>query len=226
MVVYKAPQRMLRVAGGIQTRMGPYRTSSTELKFLDQTANKTLNETGILLFGGSGPRFHPSQGTGDSERIGRCHTMRRISGRIVVSNENRTQSAGSNVSANEVRIVVVIDTQCNGTSPTDAIALEVLNGYDVKAFRNLDNVYRFKVLWDKTFTLSNTGGGYDGTNAVSYGRNQFAKFSIPLNVKVHSSGSGNTTSNIADNNLIMFAVTNTADEATVKWSARLRFSDA
>lgn len=219
---------MMQVSSGVKARSAPYSSSSSELKFLDAGDTTAITATRTVLIGAGANTLHPVQGTGDSERIGRCHMMKNVSGRITVLAENQDQTSGALPSVVQVRIALVLDTQANGTSASSTTIQEIysVSGGEVEAFRNLDNVYRFKVLWEKTMTINNGGGAYDGTNAVGFGKRAFAKFNRNLNLKVHSLGTGGGSSDISDNRLLLIAMTEDNNDLSIQWNCRLRYSDA
>lgn len=117
-----------------------------------------------------------------------------------------------------LRSMLVLDNSPNGSKAT---ITEILESVDVIAMRNNINFGRFRVLYDRTFTMSGTGE----ENGV------FHKY-IKLNKHVKYSGSGGTENDIESGQLLFVQISNEDPGATpqefppsVKWNTRVRFVD-
>lgn len=90
------------------------------------------------------------QGPEESQRVGRKISITNINikGHILLSG---TTAA---VTANRVRIAVVWDKQSNGTAMTAAQVWNIAGTADINAYRALDNIGRFVILYDKVHSVS------------------------------------------------------------------------
>lgn len=119
------------------------RRGRSELKTVDTALNQVISNTGTMfLFNGI------SQGTDYTNRDGRIVTMKSIYWRFSITpNINATALAAGD----SVRILIVYDCQTNGTAPTPANILQVVNPHSPM---NLNFRDRFKVLYDKQIGMS------------------------------------------------------------------------
>lgn len=92
-----------------------------------------------------------AQGTTQNSRIGNKMTVYRVRVQGQLS-MNATTSA---ISASYARIVLVLDTQANGTmaAASDVFESTAAGVTNLFAFQNMDNVGRFRVLKDKRFKI-------------------------------------------------------------------------
>ncbi len=96
-------------------------------------------------------------GTGESERIGRKVTVKKINWRdeIVLPNAQNMTSV-----LDTVRVILYLDKQANGAT---SAALDILETDDFQSFNNLSNKNRFLILMDRTHNLNAQAGGGNGT---------------------------------------------------------------
>jgi hypothetical protein len=94
------------------------------------------------------------------------------------SEQNQTATDYGNL----IRIILCIDQQTNGSQMNgeDLMQDPVTNSSNVSinSFQNLQNLGRFRVLKDKTFTLNNPAVTYDGTNIEQNGLVRHFKWNI------------------------------------------------
>lgn len=123
----------------------------------------------------------------------------------------------------KVRIIVAIDTQNNNT-PMVTNDLANITTASILGFRNIEHIQRYKVLWDKVFTVKQAAN-YDATNAII--PCVYFKKNLKLNNLITSfSGSANDAGNITDNAIKMFVVTdlpNGDDSVQMTFASRMRF---
>ncbi len=111
--------------------------------------------------------FAPQEGNDINNRVGRKVTVKsiRLRGSINVplQVDQTTADAGS-----EFRVILVQDMQTNAAQMQgeDLMALPgaATGLLAVNTFQSLNNLGRFKVIKDKTYTLQNPNIVYDGTN--------------------------------------------------------------
>ena len=210
-----------RTAMSVNQRKKFYR-GAQELKFVDRQKTFTASNS-VILYGASTDTVLPSQGAGDSERIGRtisCKSLH-IRGQCVIPATNDF-AEGSTI----LRLVVGVDTQCNGSDITvaDVFDAGVETALITNRFRQLDNVYRIKILYDKVISVNSQAAQGNGTTRSSYQtkRNWYAN--IPLGFKTHFSGTTTNTSNVADNNIFVLLL-DSEGVCTGEFNARLRYTD-
>lgn len=116
--------------------------SPPERKFLDVTAlGTTLANIRFILMNGI------AQGTGVSGRIGNKITMTSAQGRISIYVSTATTSPS-------VRCMLVFDSQTNSAVFTGGDLLaSAAAGVDFLSPLNLNNRERFRILWDRTYTV-------------------------------------------------------------------------
>lgn len=122
----------------------------------------------------------------------------------------------ASATATSVRILLVMDKQTNGAIYTLADLLEDTSASDnIVSANNLDNKFRFKVLYDKVFNVSNSGES----------RRKYKIFK-KLPIKIRYDGNAGDITDITSWSLSLVAI---ADEATNTpghtFFARLRFVD-
>lgn len=173
---------------------------------ISASANPVMSAQGVLLNG-------VAKGDDYFQRIGRTVQWKTFSvkGTITpaVINASSTYSNPQNV-----RILVFWDTQANGTSPLTTDVLDAGSGtINTHSNLNLNNRERFKVLWDKVYSI----GGYYGA-AITYAAGPWAqkiklfkKFKVPVN-QVYNDGTGGSPGNIATNALWLLVI---GDDALV-----------
>ena len=126
-----------------------------------------------------------------------------------------------------VTAVIVLDKQANGsTGPTYAELFDS-SGEDELAFRNLDNVDRYKILKKWQFTMQNTAGAWDGVNDKFTGNNRFFRWykkwggrGMPITYSIGNTDGVSTA--IKDNNIWMMIFADNAN-CTVTATTRVRF---
>lgn len=162
------------------------------------------------------------QGTTKNSRIGnKCTVVNlNIHGQLTLL----TQAADS-VVGDKVRFIVFIDKQANGAVPASvADILQTMPGAttDVNSFRNLDNVERFIILKDKTYTLNqSTQSGALGSNVVVREIKMNKKCAVPLEF---SSTTGAITE-IRSNNIMWMAISLGNNTTNIALTSRVKFSD-
>ncbi len=141
---------------GRYNRTPANKTLKPETKFLDFT-------TDDAVIAAAGTVAVPSvvlitQGTGESERIGRQVKLTAIGWRFEITIAAQT---GAGAGQNEVvRVILFHDRQANGAAaPKGEI---VADATDYQTFNNLANTKRFRTLMDRTYVLTPTSAAGDG----------------------------------------------------------------
>ncbi len=115
-----------------------------------------------------------------------------------------------------VRILLVQDKQCNGTAVSWADVLSSATSPDsLVAFNNLDNKYRFNILYDRVHQMSINGR-----------RNIYGKFYKKCAIKVRYSSNLGTVADINTNNLAILWVSDEASNTpAMELISRVRYVD-
>lgn len=169
----------------------------------------------------------------ESERTGRKVTIRAINvnGHIQPLQSSSVTTAtfltSGVIRSVLCRVMLILDTQCNGALPSVA---NVLQTTDVLGFLNLENSGRFVILWNKVITVGHTAAaaGWDGSvlkkvvggdgMGISYNK----KCCIPI--EYDNTASTGAVGTIKSNNLFWLFIAN-GIEATYSLKTRIRFTD-
>lgn len=190
------------------TRYTPRMITGPEWKYADVTGTYAVDSTGALaLLNGIVP------GTAATERIGQKITIRSLELRgynYVTPTDGLDQLH---------RRILVLDSQTNAAALTIAQVLQTANVFSP---RNLQNRKRFKILYDKTFTLN--------ASAEAGSRRWFKmymKFRKPI-ITDYNTGTAGTVADIVTNSLYLINLgTNPAGVTAGGASSwiRMRYSD-
>lgn len=180
--------------------------SPPEQKFLDTTAlGINTSAPRIILLNGI------AEGTGVSQRVGRKIKMTSVQGRMSVYVSTATTSPS-------VRCMIVYDMQTNSTLAGLGDILQVFTaGSDFISPYNLNNRDRFRVLWDKTYTV----------NAVNNERATF-KFYKKLKLDTVYDNTGAIIDDISTGSLLLLFFSSdrtVAANPVVDYYARVRYMD-
>ncbi len=200
---------------GYQRTVGYY-GGAKELKFFDTD----IALADVLAIGSV---WEPSlnlipQGTEQSQRIGRKCTLKSINVRFNVKLGSQT---GPLAASETVRVMVVLDKQCNGLAATVAGLLETAN---YQSFNNLAEKSRFRVLCDRTYDLnaqaSSGAAGADETAPVVINDTLFKSVNLPIEFNEGATGA---ITEIRSNNVFMLAIAEIGGLASIDGTARVRF---
>ncbi len=215
----RRPRRNARVGGysGIEYKFKD--DILTDEAFLTTWATKNPSSTNCLAA--------VEAGAGEKLRTGRKIFIKSlfVRGEIEVpfakaaTNPHETQ---------QVRICLVLDTQTNNAemAATDVMEASTKN---YLSFRKLENTQRFKVLWDRTFTLGPLGMNEGATNAFARGGNKrvfkiMKTFKTSISVQYNATASPPTVAQITDNSFHIIGVANTTT-VILSYATRIRFRD-
>ncbi len=189
-----------------------------ELKFIDgQDTDAIVSLAGTIIEAGS--IINIAQGTTQNERIGRKIVIKKIAINIRVF--LNLQSA-MNLTADEFRIIIYQDKQCNGAT---AAVGDLLATGDIQSFRNLTETGRFKFLYDhkvqlncKVITINAADTIATGVFAKSWAH--YIDCSIPIE---YDSTTGAITE-IRSNNIGILVIShNSIAQSDLHW--RIRYTD-
>lgn len=183
-------------------------------------ANSNLDPTTLNTL------FAPSNGAGETQRIGKACKVMQIRMRFHLQSAQQTNQTVADPSC-DCRIIVFQDLQTNAAQATGAQVMTAgandFNG--ILQFQNVDNFGRFKVLMDKTVNLQNPTMTYDGTNIEQSGISKVwkwsKKFKTPIVVRFNNVNGG-TVADIVDNSFHVIGLCNN-DELVPQLSYQCRF---
>lgn len=186
------------------------RALKPEFDFKDTAMSSAAVSTTPVAFG---PLNALSQGAAASDRVGRKIQVRSI--------EMRGYLYGDSAAVvNHVRLVVVQDKQANGAAPSWT---DIYDSNLYYSLRNLAKKQRFKILWDKTYTL--VGNSSAPQDTTSKHVQMYKKVNIQTD---YNSGNAGTVADIDKNSIYVFAIalagSGTGD---MQWNgtARIRYTD-
>lgn len=203
-----------RAQKGLYRRTGYYgmnRQGDTELKFIDQLFGfVNTGVTGVVI------DILPDiqQGTAESARIGRNIVVKRI--QVTITYRISVSILASETSAN-VRFMIMLDKQANGTIATAGQVLETGN---IMSFMNLANRHRFRILKDVFYSSTAESGAYDGVNTVFGFESRIVRFYLPVDLKIEYSGSVGVIGERRSNNIFMLVI---GDTQRLSYSLNVRF---
>jgi len=201
--------------GGYYGRFQPF---GSELKFHDVVFSGAIDSTGEIAPASGTPQslVNIAQGTGESQRVGRRCTIKKIDmkGDMVLA---------QNIGSVTYSIALVLDTQTNGAFPSGTYT-DVFETDSPLSFLNLANSQRFRIL-KRWFGVLNQNAG-DGSGAYQAVRRSI-KFHKACNIPIEYSSTTGAITEIRTNNIfVMWDCDAGADDAvTVAMNWRLRFSD-
>lgn len=211
---YRKPIYSLRKAQrGYVRRSGLWRTNGASVQNEKKYHDGTQVQYGVAT-GGDLPMatmLEIPQNTSQSGRIGKTIHVKDLFVRYELGIAAGAAAVGSDI----VRVMIIKDKQCNGTSPA---ILDILNQATVDSFNKLENKYRFQVLYDETHSLNAPGG--DGTNTVR----QILQCRASKNLKnmpMEYSGVTGAIGEVRSNNIFMLTIAKYGSATfSCKWRAR------
>lgn len=193
--------------GGYYGRFRGRRTRDGELKFKDFASSTAFQQAGAV-----NPDFTTvAQGVGETERIGKKIVVKSIYLRGVIVHQPTAAISGGNT----VRIMIVNDKQANGAAFTVG---QVLNPQSYLAHRNLENVDRFRVLRDSTFSMNS-----EGVNESQKNISMYIKCNIPI--EYDSSTTSGAIVSQRSNSIALLMIGDTNNVTVLSYNVRIRYAD-
>lgn len=188
-----------------------------ELKFLDQSVlQATVTPAGDIMTSSINTI---SQGTGQTQRIGRKCTVKAIYINFTVLLHSPT----SNVRTSDIyRIMIYQDKQCNGAS---AAVNNLLQVTQYNSHREMSETMRFRTLYDKTRAINTLC--VQGASASTFlGGTIHHHFSVAIkcNIPIMFTGTTGAIAEIKSNNIGIMVI-GEKNLTTVSGRVRIRFSD-
>ncbi len=203
--------------GGYYGRMGGGGgacSGKPELKFHDLdindalvAANGTIAEDSVLTI---------PQGDGENERDGRKMCVKKIGWRFKMTLQ--AIDAGTPQFAETVRVILYLDTQCNGAAATAALILQTDS---FQSFNNLEQGKRFKIWMDRTYDLNPHAGG--GTDTGQYGLADTFFKTCNLPITYDSTATTGAIATLRDNNIGVLLLGDQGAVVAFESKMRVRF---
>ncbi len=126
-----------------------------------------------------------------------------------------------------VRVMLVVDQQARGATPTIA---EMLESVDVMSHRNLENSARFRFLYDRTIKMNPQGislSTVDAVNSVGGCVNRQIAHRWPsgLHVTYDTTDTTGVSANIKMNNIWLVFLSTASNASVHKYNCRIRYTD-
>lgn len=156
-----------------------------------------------------------AQGVTEVQRVGRKAFIKNINLRYYVELPHSASSAEGDI----VRVALVWDKQANGVQ---AIGTDIWeDGTALMTFRNLVNVGRFVIMYDRVHPLNILASH---TTTGSFPLVRYFHYSKKCNIPIEYSGATGAITERKSNNIFVIAYTNTGI-ATLRGLVRIRFTD-
>lgn len=203
-----------------------------ENKFLDTELTPTNLTTSFVALNPTGTGCTdslsvPAEGTGQSERNGRNYTIHKIylHGNFAIGS---VESSTSPLADIRCRVVIYIDTQTNNAEANPSNIMDQGGTDNLLAFRNLEEVSRFRVLFDKTLVMRFNNQMNEGAiNLFASGLrvapfNFYHTFKEPIKVQCNATTANVTSCTNSQIGLLAIAST-TTNTPTITYQCRVRF---
>ena len=196
---------------------GAFTGRRPERKFVDTTVASTASASAGAIASNSLNII--AEGNGESQRTGRRITVTSIMMRGVI---RLPQTSTASESSDIVRVIVYQDKQTNGAAAT---VTGILESADYRAFNNLANRQRFKVIKDMTIAMNQGGGSTAGS--INYGEYmQPISFFKKCRTQIEYDNSATTgaITTQRSNNFGVLVISRDGT-ATFEYTTRLRYED-
>ncbi len=182
--------------GGYYARYNvPLGAAAQERKFFDVDVDDAVI-TATWAFFGTGTINNIATGTGESGRIGRKITVKKVMWKYTVTLPDTTVAASTR---DTVRLVLYLDKQCNGATAAQATMWQSDNYH---TFRNLENSARYRILHDKVIDLNSQAGGTSGAGVHQFGADSVSgTFYHDCTIPIEFSSTTGAITEIRSNNL-------------------------
>jgi len=152
-----------------------------------------------------------AQGTSENDRIGNKITVKNINLRFTLKLDPYSSVTYNNYYAGRFRVILLRDKQTNGTQCQLSDVFDGVTSYGnqfLHAFRNMDTIDRFDILYDKMHEMPNQSGYVvvSGTTATYVDDNvsKFVKISKKLSDRIDYAGTTGVISEMKSCSYTMF----------------------
>lgn len=225
----KMPRRLMRASGGggSYARMTKFHSGNCVEKKVKNT-KKVNTQIGTTVYDPVEPEEAEvdsliaaiAHGSTYTSRIGTKIYLWSADIKLTLNHD----AEGAN-QADQIRIILLVDRQSNGTQPLVGEVLDTTNDVEpTTAFRNLENSHRFRILKDMRIGLSS----FTTAAPVTKNINIHARFNKGLHVTYDKEDTTGTNDKIISNNIWLMVIGDDAtstNNAFVSWNARVRYTD-
>ncbi len=219
----KQPAKKRRRIGGRAQRTGygvPYhrrrKLNPSELKFFDSDQDDAVITN---TWAGYGTVIGIGQGVTDVTRVGRKVTIKKVMWRWTVTLPDTTAATATR---DTVRLVCYQDKQANAAIASTATMWASDNYH---TFRNLENIGRYKILYDKTIDLNSQSGGSSAAGVHQFGADsESGAFYTDCSIPIQYSGATGAIGEITVNNIGIVAISKNG-LAGMDSKVRIRYDD-
>lgn len=195
------------------------------MKFLDQNiADAAIAAGGTIFLNGSteASLLRIPEGNGESERIGRKITVRKLAWRFTIK-LTEVDGAANPVNPDTIRVILYLDKQANGAA---AATQDILEDNEFISFNNLANSKRFRTLMDRTYDINCHAGGGDGVASDWVGTRVSDTFFKNVNIPIEYDNSATTgaLATIRSNNINVLLLGQTGT-CSFDSKMRIRYTD-
>ena len=188
-----------------------------EKKNIDTSKGQTtVASAGTVL---TGTLVAMTQGTGDSQRIGRTIKVMSVQlyGRCILPS---TSTVGN--TSDRLRLIIFLDRQANKDTPA---VTDLLTTADINSFRKLSNGKRFKFLYDEVMEMNSYGGAGNGTSDdfVELQRT-ITCHKDGLNIPIEYTANAGDKTDLTENNIGIIGIS-ASGNVNVKYICRIRYTD-
>lgn len=201
----------------------PRYRSSLEKKWFDTTiAATTMDSAGTIL---SSSINLIDEGNGVSEMAGRKVIITRIQMRATLVNVNDADTIGNLNNTSKYRLIIALDRQCNGASPT---VLGLLTSANINSFNNLSQSRRYKIMKDECGVISSEILYNTSTTSPTAATKKqdvyvYLKCWLPIMFS-EQQGANRVIGEVISNNLWVMGFSDNSN-ITVAYTCRVRFQD-
>lgn len=189
---------------------GELKFHDLDISFAPLATNGNIHTSLNLVAGGST----------ESTRLGRKITVRSIHMRFRVTMPVRTDASHA---TEIVRVMVMLDKQCNGAGPTGMLTADTWD-----AFNELANKNRFRTLYERTLALNTAGVDNAGSPANTLPVTRALTCNINLNHPIEFNGVTGAITEIRSNNFFLYVQTlqGTTSGTVLEGRCRVRYTDS
>lgn len=197
--------------------------STVEKKWFDTSISATTMDT-------AGTILSPSinlvdEGNNANQMAGRKIVVTRVQMRLILNNTSDSDSLGLVNNSSVYRIVIALDQQCNGATPS---ILSLFQNNNIRTFNNLAQSRRFKILRDETGTYDaqltyNSSANTQTTPNTKKYFEIYMKCFLPIMFDDQAGGS-RSLSEVISNNIFVCGFSDNSN-VSATYTCRIRYQD-
>lgn len=174
-----------------------------------------------------------TDGSGAQNKVGSKIALHSLAVKLKLLPAGAYGNATQDMGPCAFRIVLLVDRQANGSTPTWADVIDQVNSTNsVIGMRNMDNTARFRILYDRVHKLQRYMGASSTTqNNLMSTQNEvsiYKSFKKPLIRRYYPSTTSGQSTTVEKNNIWLLILSDVNNDANVsgEFQSRIRFSDS